>query len=121
MRIAAGVVGLVLMLPILFQSCAAGVGGALSPGRTDMAQGGAVGVVVAFGYLLGAAFSFALPVVGAVFFGVAGLLALAAGATTAYTDLTVWGVVALLLAGLDLLAARRRKPKPAPPPTVPTA
>lgn len=113
MRIAAGVVGLVLMLPILFQSCAAGVGGAL--GRQDMAQGGAVGVVVAFGYLLGAAFSFGLPVVGAVFFGLAGLLALAAGATTAYTDLTVWGVVALVLAALDVLAARRRKPKPAAP------
>jgi len=107
-RIATTILSLVLMVVVGAQSCAVYVGGS-AMGQQGTAEGGALGLLVALLFLVGGAFAMALPLVAFLAFLVAGLFGLAAGATTSFTDLTIWGVVALVLAVLSLLGIREKR------------
>ena len=111
MKIATGIISLVLMLIIAVQSMVIGVGGNITH-NTGYSQGGSVGLLVAFLFLVAGAFAFGKPVVSMVTFVVSALLGFAVAASTGYGDMNVWAIVALLLSGLSFAAwrgDRRRK------------
>jgi hypothetical protein len=115
MRIAVLIISLFLMLILGLQSCAIFALSSIG-NKTDTLGGGALGVFVAFLFLLGAAFVLKFPFISVITFGFGGLVGLAAGATTPFTDMSMWGVASLILAGLSLvgfLGGRRRKQAPA--------
>lgn len=110
MKIASGILSLIFGLLIFLQSCVVGVGGSIF-GEESAAQGGSVGFFVAILFIIGGSFSFALPKVSMVIMTLAGILGIAVGATTAYGDMTVWGVIALVLAALNFFGSRKKKTK----------
>lgn len=112
MRIATLVIGLGVSLIVLVQSCAATVGDSLA-GDEESTTGGS-GLIVALLFICGAGFALTHPRVSAILFLVAAAVAFPVGATSDFSDLIVWGVVAVILAGLELFSYRRRARQPAP-------
>lgn len=110
MRIASGIISLILGLLVFLQSCTVGVGGAAF-GEELAAQGGSAGILVALLFVIGGAFAFALPKVAMVAMVIAGILSIAIGATTTYGDMTIWGVVAIILAAMNYFGSRKPKDK----------
>ena len=108
MRVATMVLGLILMALVGMQSCAVSFGGALGDSNR-MEQGGALGILVALLFLVGAAFALAFPIVSLASFTLAGLLGLAGGSTTPFEDLTFWGMASLGLAVLSFLGWREKR------------
>lgn len=107
-RIATTVVALVLMLVIGLQSCAVYAGGSVLK-EDATAQGGALGILLTLLFLVGGAFALGLPTVSLVVFVLAGLLGLLGGLTSGFPDLTIWGVVALVLAVLSYFGRREKR------------
>jgi len=99
-RIATMILSLILMLVIGAQSCAVSLGDA-ALNTKSAEQGGPIGLVMAFLFLVGGAFALAFPFVSVLAFFFAGLFGLAGGASTSFGDLTIWGVVSLILAVLS--------------------
>ncbi len=97
MKIAIGIISMFLGLLVLLQSCTVGTASHML-GEQATADAGAVGMLVGLLYFIGGAFSFGLPVVAMVVFAIASLLAFAAGASGSFSDMTVWAVVAIILA-----------------------
>jgi hypothetical protein len=60
-------------------------------------------------FLVGGAFALAFPLVSLVAFLLSGLLGLAAGASTSFSDLTIWGVVSLVPAVLSYFGWREKR------------
>ena len=60
MRIAVIIIALCVFVILLLQSCAVGVGGSLGKSET-LSQGAAIGLMLAFMYVLGAAFASGCP------------------------------------------------------------
>lgn len=108
MRIATTILSLVLMVVVGAQSCAVYVGGS-ALGKQGTAEGGALGLLVTLLFLVGAAFAMPFPLVSFLAFLASGLLGLAGGAATAFTDLTIWGVASLVLATLSFLGIREKR------------
>jgi hypothetical protein len=52
-------------------------------------------------FLIAGAFALVFPLVSMIAFLISGFFGLAAGATTSFSDLTIWGVVSLILAVLS--------------------
>lgn len=76
-------------------------------GLADVAktqESAAIGVMVAFLFLLGGAFAMGAPTASIVIFTIAALLGFAF--STAFPDLQVWGAVALALAAMSWLGRR---------------
>jgi|GEM_PF-567559 len=90
MKIATGIISLIIGLIVFLQSCAVGIGGAVLADETT-SQSGSVGLFVAFLLWIAGAFAFALPKVAMVISAIAGIFALMNGATSDYADMTVWG------------------------------
>jgi hypothetical protein len=107
-RIATLILGLALMVIVGLQSCAVYLGESVTnePVKT---QGGAAGLGMAFLFLIGAAFALAFPLVSLVSFLLAGLVGLSVGATSSFSDLTIWGVVSLILAALSFFGWREKR------------
>lgn len=110
MRTAIGIIALVLSFIILLQSCTVGIGGAIL-GQDEDTQSGSIGLLVAILMIIAGAFAFRLPKVSIAFFGIAALFGITMGSTSSYGDLTVWGVVALVLGALCFVAGRKKKIK----------
>jgi hypothetical protein len=72
-------------------------------------QGGPIGLFMAFLFLIGGAFALAFPFVSVLAFFFAGIIGLAGGASTSFGDLTVWGVVSLILAVLSYFGWREKR------------
>lgn len=105
MKIATGIISLVLMLIVGLQSCAVSVGGTMA--KDDNTSGaGFMGVVVALLYLIGGAFSFTKPHISIGTFAVSCIIGLYEGLTTRFQDMAVWGVVSLVLAIMSYYAYR---------------
>jgi hypothetical protein len=115
MRIAVLIIALCLTALISAQSCAIYVGAGVAKNK-ELSGGGAVGILVALLFLLGAAFALGMPRVSLVIFGIAAALGIMAGSTTEYHDMTVWGGVALVLAVMSYFGVRelRKKQKATP-------
>jgi hypothetical protein len=107
MRLATTIISLVLMLGVGFQSCAVTVGAALGEDE-QLAGGAAVGLLVAFLFLIGGAFAMAYPVVSLASFSLAGTVALAAGVATEFSDMTVWAFVSFVLAAMSFFGIREK-------------
>jgi hypothetical protein len=107
MRIATMIISLILMLVVGGQSCAVSFGEA-ALGTKAAQQGGPIGLVMAFLFLVGGAFALAFPLVSLIAFFFAGVFGLA-GASTSFGDLTIWGVVSLILAVLSYFGWREKR------------
>ncbi|WP_127144470.1 hypothetical protein [Pelagibacterium montanilacus] len=105
MRIAVLVISLCLTMIVGLQSCAVMVGGNITS-DTDTAAGGAAGIILAFLFVLGAAFAMGLPRVAMVMFGLAALIGLLTAATTVFSDMWIWGGIALVLSVMSWLGYR---------------
>lgn len=108
MRVATLILSLGLMLVVGLQSCTVYIGGSALENPAS-AEGGALGVLIAILFLLGAAFVMVYPLVSLFCFVVAGLTGLAGGSSTSFSDLTIWGIVALILATLSFLGVREKR------------
>lgn len=107
MRLATLILALVLMLVLGVQSCSIAVGGSVVSSLSetadekaegeDLSAGGAVGLLVALMWLIGAALVIAKPRVSMWIFAVAGVFALLGG-TTGFSDLYIWGGVSFVFA-----------------------
>ena len=76
------------MLVIGFQSCAATIGGSMGQNQST-SSAGAMGFVVVFLFLIAGAFAISFPIVSVVAFLLAGTIALAAGFSSDFADLTI--------------------------------
>ncbi len=108
MNIALGIISLVLGFIIGAQSSLVYVGSAVLSDQSTL-EGSAVGLLVSLLYIFAGAFSFKLPRVALVFAALAGLLGLAVGATSDFKDMTIWGVIALIIAVLSWFTARKSR------------
>lgn len=115
MRIAVLVIGLCLTGLIGLQSCTLMLGGGLVQDK-GLSGGGATGILVAFLFVLGAAFSLGLPRVSAVLFALAAACGFAVGYNTEFWDMRVWGWIAAALAVMSYLGSRELRKKKAVPP-----
>lgn len=106
MKIAAGLISMFLGLLVLVQSCAVAATARLGT-NTQIADEASVGIMVGFLIFVAGAFAFGLPTVSTVILVLAGLLGL--GSSSAYADMGIWAVVALMLAALSGLAARSQR------------
>jgi hypothetical protein len=107
-RIAVTILSLGLMLVIGFQSCAATIGGSMGQNQST-SNAGAIGFFVVFLFLIGGAFAMTFPIVSLVSFLLAGTVALAAGFSSDFADLAVWGFVALGLAVMSYFGHREKQ------------
>jgi hypothetical protein len=113
MKLAAGIIGLIVGLLVLMQSCAL-TGLAALDQDSALTDAGYVGIFTGLMFFVGGAFAFGVPLVGAVVFVFAALV----GFTVAsdFGDMQVWGLVALALATLSFCSWRStRRPSSAPP------
>ncbi len=110
MRIASGIISLILGLLVFLQSCTVSIGGSVI-GEESAAQGGSVGILVAILFVIGGAFAFALPKVAMVVMVLAGIFGIAAGATTTYADIRIWGFIAIALAIMNYFGSRKPRDK----------
>jgi hypothetical protein len=100
MRIATLIVSLFLMAAVGLQSCSV-----YALGNED----GALGIVVALLFLLGAAFALALPRVSLVVFAIATVLALFVYAGTSFSDMGIWALVSLALVVMSYFGVREKR------------
>ena len=110
MKIATGIISLVLMIVVGLQSCGVAVGSSILHEQSG-STGASLGAFVAFMFLLGGAFAFAKPFVSMFFFALAAIFGWAGGATTMYSDLTIWGFASLILGILSFFAWRSDRKK----------
>lgn len=112
MRLAVLIITLCLTGIVGLQSCTIMAGGSLLKDQTTT-NGGASGLLVAFLFVLGAAFVMGLPRLSAGLFAVAGLMGLAGGSTSNFPDLKIWGGLSLILAVLSWFGSRELRRKKA--------
>src|SRR4051812_7948952 len=96
------------MLIVGFQSCAASVGGSMGHNQSTTNAAG-MGFFVVFLFLIAGAFAISFPLVSVVSFVLAGVVAIAAGFSSAFADLAIWGFVALILAVMSFFGYREKK------------
>ena len=108
MKIAIGIIGLMLGLLVLLQSCTVGTASHLV-GDAASRDAGALGLLAGLLLFVGGAFAFGLPIVSTVTFTLAGLLAFAGSAE--FPDLKVWGFASFGMAAMAFFAWRSGKKK----------
>lgn len=108
MKIATGIIGIILGMLVLLQSCAVAAGSGL---LNDQATGGAgmIGMFVGLLYFVAGAFAFGLPLVSAIVFVVSALFAFLASSQGDFNDLTIWGFISLVLAVMAFFSWRSAK------------
>lgn len=112
-KLVLGILTIIISCFVLFQSCAAGVANTLEENGESSGSGGAF---VAFLMLAGAITMISgrkstgkgPSIAGVVIFLIAALIAFTS-AGSVFKDLIVWGVLCLILAAINLIAAKRSK------------
>ena len=107
MRIATMIISLLLMVVVGLQSCTVYVGGSAT-GQEKLSQGGAVGLLVAFLFLIAGAFALAFPLVSLIAFVLAALMALVAY-SVGFSDMWIWAIVAVVLAAMSFFGFREKR------------
>ncbi|MCO5153926.1 MULTISPECIES: hypothetical protein [unclassified Shinella] len=110
MKIAVGIIAIMLSLLVMLQSCTIGTASHVLGDQTT-SEAGAMGLFAGLLLFFGGAFAFGLPVVSACLFTLAGLMALLGAAE--FPDLTIWAIIAFVLAGLSFFAWRSGKKRAA--------
>jgi hypothetical protein len=108
MKIAIGIIGLMLGLLVLLQSCTVGTASHML-GNEAGGDAGALGILAGLLLFVGGAFAFGLPIVSTVTFTLAGLIAFAGSAE--FPDLQIWGLVSLGMAAMAFFAWRSGRQK----------
>ncbi|TIP06465.1 MAG: hypothetical protein E5X72_01740 [Mesorhizobium sp.] len=103
MKIAVGIIGILLGLISMLQSCAVATGGSITSNH-DLAGAGSVGVLVGLLFFVGGAFAFGLPLVSTIIFVVGSLFAFIAASS--FTDMKIWAFADLILAAMAFFAWR---------------
>ncbi|MER8646819.1 hypothetical protein [Mesorhizobium sp. M1252] len=103
MKIAVGIIGILLGLVSMLQSCAVATGGNILENK-DLVGAGSVGLLVGLLFFVGGAFAFGLPLVAAIVFVLGSLFALLAA--SAFPDMYIWAVADLILAAIAFFAWR---------------
>ncbi|MCL6627506.1 MAG: hypothetical protein K6T68_13085, partial [Alicyclobacillus shizuokensis] len=98
------------MIIVGVQSCAVGVGSSIL-GDKNTSGAGAMGLLVAFLFLIGGAFAFAKPIVSTVVFLLGCLAAIIAASGSSFTDMWIWAGVSFVLAIMSYFAHRGDKKK----------
>lgn len=106
MKIASGIIGLILGLLVLLQSCTVATTASLG-GNTVVGDAGAVGILVGFMFFIGGAFAFALPIVAVIVFGLSAALAFLVSGE--FGDMAIWGGAGVILAVMSFFARRSDK------------
>lgn len=96
MKIAVGIIGLVLSMVAFMQSCTIAGLSRLADDET-IVEAGTFGMLTAFLMFLGGAFAFGLPRAAQVFFGLSFIASIPARED--FPDMWIWGIVAAILAG----------------------
>lgn len=112
MRIAVLIIALCMTMLVGMQSCIIHVGGNITS-NNDFAEGGAVGLLLAFLFVIGAALVLRLPKVSMFIFLACGLLGMLVGSSTEFKDMYFWGGLSFILAVLCYFGARELKRKAA--------
>jgi hypothetical protein len=108
LRIAVTIISLSLLVVVAFQSCAASVGGSLGNDKSTSGAA-AIGFLVALLFLVAGAFAIAFPIVSIVSFALAGIMAITAGLSSRFSDLSIWGFAALILAAMSFFGWREKR------------
>lgn len=108
MRIAVGIIGIMLGLLVIMQSCTIMVGSDIA-GDSVTSESGAVGILIGFLYFVGGAFAFGLPTVSLVMFIIAAVAGFAAASQGVFADLQIWAYGALILAVMSFFALRKAR------------
>lgn len=108
MKIALGIIAIMLGILVLMQSCTVGTASHMM-GDTTTGDAGSLGVLAGLLLFVGGAFAFGLPAVSAVIFTLAALFAF--GGSAAFPDLKVWGFISLAMAVGAFFAWRSGKKK----------
>lgn len=99
-KLTIGIVSIVLALIVLFQSCAAGIGSALSNNTSDTSGGAGmfVAILLIIGGIVGIAarLSKGGTITATIIYALAGIIGVVT--TGIFKDLLVWGVLSLLFA-----------------------
>ena len=114
MRIATGIISILLSIFIGIQSCAVYVGGSLGSHK-GLADSGALGIFVALHFMIGGAFAFQLPKVSMIIFAFSALWAYAAASGSSFSDMYIWGFVSIGLATMSYFAVKQSKKQSAVP------
>lgn len=108
MKIAIGIIGIMLGIIVLLQSCTVGTASHMM-GDAATGDAGSLGILAGLLLFVGGAFAFGLPIVSAVTFTLAGLIAFAGSAK--FPDLKVWALIALAMAVMAFFTWRSAKKK----------
>lgn len=108
MKIALGIIGIMIGILVLLQSCTIGTASHLV-GDAATSDAGALGFLAGLLLFVGGAFAFGLPIVSTVTFALAALIAFAG--SSEFPDLKVWGFIALAMAVTAFLTWRSGKRK----------
>lgn len=108
MKIATGIIAMMLGLVALLQSCTVGTASHLI-GDQASSDAGAAGVIAGFLIFVGGAFAFGLPSVSVFVFVAAGLLALTGAAD--FPDLQIWAMISVIFAGMAVVGWRSDRKK----------
>jgi hypothetical protein len=108
MRIAVLIIGLLLGLLMFLQTVLV-YAGASATEQDDLAGAAAVGVFMALLWLVACALVIAFPMISVVLFVLAGVFGFAAGASSDFADLPIWGGVSLVLAAMSFFGWRGKK------------
>lgn len=109
MKIAVGIIGLVLSMISLLQSCL--LVGASNLAKDEVVlQASSLGMLTALLMFFGAAFAFGLPRIAQVLFGLGFLVSIPA--RDEYPDMWVWGIACVILGGLLFFATPRKSNDP---------
>jgi len=110
MRIAVLIISLCLTMLVGVQSCTVMVGGNVTE-DANLSGGGAIGMLLALLFVLGAAFSMGLPRVSMVLFAIGAVLGIGVAGSSGFNDLMIWGVVSAALAVMSFFGNRELRRK----------
>lgn len=107
MKIAVGIIALVLSMIALMQSCTVTTLSGLAD-DVESSGAGALGMMTAILMFFGGAFSFGLPKVARIIFALGFLVSIPARAE--YPDMLIWGIASLIL-GVLLFFIKNKNPE----------
>jgi hypothetical protein len=105
-RTATAIIAIISVFILGGQTCLATCAAGLI-GYDEVHRAGAIGFLVAFLFIIGGALVIGFPFISFITFSIAGILCLVNALTSIYTDMYVWGGLALILAFMSYLGHRK--------------
>jgi hypothetical protein len=103
MKVATCIIGLIVGLLVLMQSCTL-TGAASLWQNAALTEAGQVGMLAGMLYFVGGAFAFGVPLVSAIVFGLAAIIGFAVSGE--FNDMQIWAIIALALGAMSVWSWR---------------